>query len=318
MGNKNSIFGMIIGMGSIFFFSTYTVFGKLLLDNLTPETLIALTSTLSAGLILFFYGFLPEIRELHKLPKKTFFLLIIISLLSAVIAPLLYLKGLQETLATNAIIVSKIEPVIVAIISIFWLQEKFSQYQTIGSILMFIGVFYVATQGFSLGFSLENKGDLFIIAAALAGASSTAIFKKYLHHIKPEIVVLMRNGVGGICMLIILPIVLDFSHSTEHILDQKIIILLFSFALFTIIAAQILWYKALDMINASTLSTFSMMGPVFGITMAIFLLHEGILSYHIIGFLTVVIGLCITLHHEKKNPHPHHKKHLKIKHFFHH
>jgi len=92
--------------------------------------------------------------------------------------------------------------------------------------------------------------------------------------------------------------------------------LLFGFAIFTIILAQFLWYKALDMVEASKLSSLAMMGPLFGITMAVMFLGEEISSYHIYGFILVLIGLAITMHHEQK--HEHHEKHLRIKHFFHH
>ncbi len=316
MNTKNKIFGSIIAIASVFFFSTYTIFGTILLQNLYAETLIALSAVLSVFLIFLIYGFLPELKELHTLSRKTIGLLFFISFLSAVFAPLLFLKGLQDTMATNAMIIGKIEPVLVGIISVLWLHEKFSKYQIIGSILMIFGVFFVATQGFSIGFSLETPGDIFIMAGGLFGAISTTIFKKYLHNIRPEIVVLMRNAVGGFFLLFLFPLFFDFTHSTEKIFTQEILIPLFGFALFTILLAQIFWYKSLDCIEASKLSTFSMLGPIFGIIMAILILEEEIYTYHIIGFLFVLFGLSITLYHEQKDLH--HEKHMRMKHFFHH
>ncbi len=316
MKKENSILGIIIALGSVMFFSTYTIFGSLLLKNLTPEALIAFTSTLSVLLIFLAYGCINELKTLKTYSKKTIAILILISFLSAVVAPLLFLKGLESTMATNAMIIGKLEPVIVGIICVLWLHESFNKFQAIGSVLMITGVLYVATKGFSIGFSLEHIGDILVMAGAFAGAISTSIFKKYIHHVKPEIVVLMRNFVGAFFLLFIIPFLFDFSHSTESILNQKTLILLFGFAVFTIILAQFLWYKALDLVEASKLSTFSMMGPLFGITMAIVFLGEEISAYHIIGFTGVLIGLAITLHHQKK--HPHHENHMRIKHFFHH
>lgn len=316
MNTNTSILGIITALGSIFFFSTYTIFGRLLLETLSPESLIAFTCSLSVALILISYGTIPEIKTIKTYSTKTIILLFLISFLSAVVAPILFLKGLEDTLATNAMIIGKLEPVLVGIICVIWLHEKFNMFQLLGSVFMIIGVSYVATQGFSIGFSLERKGDLFIIMGALAGAISTSIFKKYIHHVKPEIIVLMRNFVGALFLLIIVPFLFDFSHTTEHLLSQETLTLLFGFAIFTIILAQILWYKALTMIKASMLSTFSMLGPVFGIAMAIIFLKEKILPFHIIGFVLVIIGLAITLHHQKK--HKDHENHMKIKHFFHH
>ena len=317
MNTQNtSKLGILAAIGSVFFFSTYTIFGSFLLKHLSPETLIAFTSLLSVTLLFLVYGCIPEIKTLQTYTKKTLSILILISFLSAVVAPLLFLKGLENTMATNAMIIGKLEPVLVGVICVFWLHEAFNRFQLFGNILMLLGVFYVATQGFSIGFSLENSGDLLIIAGAVVGAISTSLFKKYIHHVKPEIVVLMRNFVGAFSLLILIPLLFDFSHSTENIMSQEVLMLLFGFAIFTIILAQFLWYKALDMVEASKLSSFSMMGPLFGITMAVMFLGEEISSYHIYGFILVLIGLAITMHHEQK--HEHHEKHLRIKHFFHH
>jgi drug/metabolite transporter (DMT)-like permease len=316
MNTNTSKWGLLAALGSVFFFSTYTIFGSFLLKNLSPETLIAFTSTLSVLLLFLGYGLFTEYKILKGYTKKTILILILISFLSAVIAPLLFLKGLEKTMATNAMIIGKLEPVLVGIICVLWLHESFNKFQAIGSVLMMIGVVYVATQGFSIGFSLENSGDLLVMAGAFTGAISTSIFKKHIHHVKPEIVVLMRNSIGAFTLLFIIPLLFDFSHSTENLLNQEVLTLLFGFAIFTIILAQFLWYKALDMVEASKLSTFSMMGPLFGIAMAVIFLGEEISGYHVFGFILVLIGLTITLHHEQK--HEHHEKHLRIKHFFHH
>jgi drug/metabolite transporter (DMT)-like permease len=311
LGNRKK--GIITGTVSMFFLSTYSILGKILLDTFSPETLVALTQTLSVLVLLLFFGFLPEAKKLKKLPSKDLFWLFIISILSAVIAPLLLLKGLKITTATSTIIISSLEPVLTGLIAFILLKESLSKHQIAGAILMFLGILVIATKGLNSSISF-NQGDTLILIAALFWALSTNIFKKHLSHIRPDLIVLARNSIGAITIFLIIPFIFNIQHSIPSPLDKTVIIPLIIFSLFTIVIAQLLWYKALKQISATLASSLSLLRPFFALMLAALILKEDLYTYHLLGGLLATPGLILTIQHHQK--HRHHHLIQKVKHQF--
>ncbi len=298
----------------MFFLSTYSIFGKILLSNFTPKILIVFSQATSTIILLFFLGFFPEAKRIYRLPKKDLFILIIVAILSAVIFPLLVLKGLKITSATNFIIIGRLEPVLAGVISFLWLKEKTSLHQILGVIFMMFGIFFIVTKG---DFSTPNldAGSLFIMGGATAGAFSTNIFKKYLSHILPELVVLLRNLVGAIVLFAVISFLFSTKYDTTLLFEKQVLIPLLLFAVFTMIFAQFFWYKALELIPAHTAASLALSPIFFGVILAIIILKEEIYSYHLLGGAFVIVGLIFTIFHQKEHP----KHHLleKVKHWFH-
>jgi len=306
--------GIITWIISIFFLSTYSIFGKILLENLVPETLAAIAQTLAVITLFLFFWFMPEIRKIHKLPKKDLFWLLITAILSAIIAPLFLLKWLEITTATNSVIIWRLEPVFAGIIAFLWLSEKVSRNQILWWLLMFFGIFFIITKWQFSWISL-NHWDLLIIISAFSRATATNIFKKYLSHILPELVVIVRNTVWAIFLFIIIPFVFNIQHNISSIMNTDIILPLVAFSLFTIVFAQLLRYKTLELIPATVASTIWLMSPLFWVLLAVTILKENVYSYHFIWWTFVLFGLALTAIHQQK--HQHHHLLQKMKHRFH-
>ncbi|MEA3305038.1 MAG: DMT family transporter [Patescibacteria group bacterium] len=299
------LYGVFAGLFSMICFSSYSVMGKILLENLSPETMAAIGQTISVVTILLFFGFFPEIKKAYSLGRNKLILLWVIATLSAVFAPILLLKGLTMTTAINAVLVGRLEPVIAGAISYFWLKEKITMHQLIGAFVMFIGVLFIISGG-SLSFSVLDTGSLYVIGAAASWALATNIFKKYLDDISPELVVLIRNTVGATTLFLILPFFFDINHNISgELLRYEILLPLVMFALFTIIGAQFFWYKTLELVSASTASSISLTTPIFGVALSYLVLGESIESYHYIGGIFIFIGLVLTVFHHKKHPKHH-------------
>jgi drug/metabolite transporter (DMT)-like permease len=294
--------------------SSYSILAKVLLENLIPETLAGFAQLFSVIAILLCFGFLPELKKIHRLPKKHLALLASIAILSSVIAPLLLFTGLKDTTATNSVILGRLEAVFVGIISFIWLKERISRHQVFGIVLMFIGVILIVTQNFQTSLT-ANPGDLYIIASGLVWACSVCIFKKNIHHVSPELVVLIRNGVGAIFLFFIIPLLFPISHDYTQLLNKEILIPILIFSLFVIVFGQIMWYKTLELIPATIASSTSLLAPLIGVALAVVILGESLYFHHLTGGVAILIGLCLTvLHHQK---HPHHHKIEKTKHWNH-
>lgn len=118
-----------------------------------------------------------------------------------------------------------------------------------------------------------------------------------------------------IILFSIVPFVFDVQHDVTGVLNPEIIIPLLAFALLTVVLAQFLWYKTLELIPATVASNLGLLGPFFGVILAVLILNERLYFYHLAGGLFVIFGLVLTIMHHQK--HTHHHLVQKTKHWFH-
>lgn len=261
-----------------------------------------------------FFGAWSQIKNFGQLKYKQMVALVFVGLLSAVIQPLFLFTGLLKTSAINGVLISRTQMVIVGIISAIWLKEKVGAKQIWGTFIMFGGAYFIATKGLTQEISIMS-GDILLLGAAFFGALSTNVFKRYLSDVSPQLTVFFRNLMGAILNLTLVPFVFGFQHSFSKIFDLNTFIITCAFALLAIVGAQYLWYKSIELIPANEASTIGMSSPLYGVFIAISILHETLFFHHIVGGLLIVIGLILaTLHHQK---HPEHRKHLNAKHWVH-
>jgi drug/metabolite transporter (DMT)-like permease len=279
-------------------FATASIFSKMLLQYFSPVTLAALSQVISIITLLLIFGFVPELRKLRHLNRRQLSALLAIGALAAVVAPLCLLRGLQTTTATNAILIGKLDPLLVDVIAVLWLKETLTRRQVSGIAVMLVGMYIIITNG-TLQWLRFNPGDLYIVGFALAVAFATNIFKKYLSDLSPDLAVLARNMVGASVLLL-----LPFMAGEEHTLAPwrpHIWLTLVAFAIVTIIVAQYFWYRALELVSAATVSSLSLISPLVGIILAVIILGESLTPAHFVGGSITLGGLFLLI--SKHTPH---------------
>ena len=214
--------------------ATSTVFTKYFLNYFSPYTLSAITQALSAVVILLFLGLVPEFKKLKMLTLREIGALLVVAVLSSVIAPLFWLNGLQRTTAADATLIDCLLPIFAIIIASLWLKEKVSRQQKIGIAVMFVGVASIATKGFIEGVSLTN-GSVYIVLSGLCWAFAEVVFKRFLQHSSPELMVLIRNIIGAITLLFVVPRVFHIEHDFTAFYDLRIVGL---FAIFSLVSVR--------------------------------------------------------------------------------
>ena len=306
--------GSLLALISIIAGSTYSAFGKLLLDYVPPIDLVLFGQVLTVVILFMVFGMITEWKRFFALSKKEKWAIIIVAFFGGVAGPLLFYSGLMKTSAINAVLLGRVEPLVASLISLYWLREKSSSHQLLGALGIGFGTLIIVTEGFSKGFS-TGAGDMLIIFSAICFALGSSVFKKYASHISVELVVLMRNVAGCVMILAVAPFFFEQSDFVaEKAIDQGFWKMLAAFCLVTILASQTLWYRALEIMPATQASTISLSLPFFGVIWVILLLDEKIFDYHIAGGIFIIAGLTFTMWH--KQLHPLHAIHVKAKHLF--
>lgn len=299
--NYREKLGLLQGFTSVILFSLSFVVAKILLEHISPESLVLLREIVSVIVVVMLFGFTPELKKILKFKTKTKIFLILFSILSGALTPFLFLKGLSMTAATDTILINSMGGIMTGVLATIFLKDKISLEKILGTIFMFAGVIIISTHGFSNGLNI-SLGYFFIFGSVLSSSSANIFFKKFLVPISTDIVVLSRNFWGIICMLLIFPFFVDLNYEVSAILnDTNLLTIFIAYAIFILLTAQFLWYKSLEKIKASISSTLIFLNPFFGVIFAVLILKEDFTGFHLIGGSLIIIGLIFSIYHRKKH-----------------
>ena len=145
MDIKVSLYGIIVGIGSGFGYSLYSIFAKLAARKYSPLTITAYTFFNAA---LFLLIFSSPADKLSLLLRWDILLYCIgLGLIPSSLAYILYTAGLKNVETGKAAIIANIEPAVAIIIGTALFGDILTPSQIAGAALIFISVFIVQTGG---------------------------------------------------------------------------------------------------------------------------------------------------------------------------
>jgi len=279
--------GTTLALVSCALFGMGFIFKKVLLSSMSPVVITAFTSVFSAAVLFFFMEIFHRIRELCVLCRREFLAIIAVGFFSGFLAEFIFLVGLEHTSVSNAVLLSRTNALFMAFMATIMFREKITWNQIIGSIIMMLGLYVIATEGFSVGLSYR-WGDLLLVSSGFLWALGNTIVKRYLDHVPPEVILFGRCLVGGVALLFL---------SAESFGGEKItwdILLNFlGLVLISTVAAYMLWYKALEMTQESNVGLTAFSIPLFTIISARIFLGEALAGYQMVGGSFILIGLIV-------------------------
>jgi len=300
--------GIAIALLSCAFLALEFVFSKVLLRSMDPIVLTAITSFAAAFILLFILEARHKVWEMGKLKRKEFLVLLAVGLISGVLAQLLYNTGLKESTATNAVLLTRLNSLLIAIMGVVFIKEKLRSYHITGALLMVSGIVIIATKNFTVEVK-PTHGDGLLLLAAFCWAAANILMKKYLSTVPPEVIVIGYYGFSGIFLSVL---------NAGYIMPQltaEAILYLAALIIFVSIIGRYLWYYSLEHTSASNVGLASLSIPLFGVLYSTFLLGETLTTYHIIGGILIFTGLVVIeipilshedLLHRLKRHYPHH------------
>ena len=212
---------------------------------------------------------------------------------------LLY-TALTHTSALNVTIEQAAMPLFIFFINFIIFRSKPFLIQIIGYIITLIGVVAVVTQGdFSRLVALDfNIGDIIMMAAAFCYAGFTVALrsKPDVHWLSFLIVLTTFAALSAV------PYALYEASTPKFIFPSTPLawgIILFA-ATLPSIAAQACYIRGNELLGANNAALFLNAVPVFGALLAVAVLDEAFLWYHIVGMLFVMGGIMLAQHFANK------------------
>jgi len=173
-------------------------YSKISVAKIDPLILAATrNSFVGIGFIILFL-LTKNTKQLFKLSKKEWVLLLGIGLIGGSIPFYLFFTGVKLIGAQGANVIHKSLFIWVALLSAILLKEKINKSYVVAGVLVFIGTYFFTP--FKLFF---GKGEQFILLATLLWSVENILAKKVLSRTSSELVGLFRMVIGGCVLLLI-------------------------------------------------------------------------------------------------------------------
>ena len=161
--------------------------------------------------------------QLHKLKKvtlKDWRLLTITAILSRAIAPALMFTALGQTNVTNVVLIGRLEPIFILILSVFLLKISVNWLSILATVISFIGVAITVFWGISepakMVMHLDfGVGESLVAIAAFISAITTILSKQQLQSIPVGIFTVYRSLLGTFVFFWIAVIIYGFDHFVD-------------------------------------------------------------------------------------------------------
>ncbi len=292
--------GYVGALTAALLFGASTVLNKIVLVEVHP-LLVAGAIYLTAGIVLSMIRISPlygRILSLLETPTNTetsiglkdYVVLSFVVLFGSVIAPYLYMYGLNETTAINASFLSNSEPLFTALLALTVLKERGEINEYLGFLIVALGAIFLTTNGefHKLTLSGEIFGNLLIVTACFSWGIDNNLSR--VLSIKKDIILItaLKCLSGGIILLL-----LSFPLKVDVQIPLTALPYLFSVGAFSIGFSVLFFLFALREIGAMKTGAIFSTASLFGALTAFLVLKETFTPIQLTAGITMLIGVLL-------------------------
>jgi drug/metabolite transporter (DMT)-like permease len=231
--------------GTILAGSTGVTFAAALAGALSPLSMLFISETLMLLFTALSFGLFPLLKRLRKIKRRAIVPILLVALSNSVVAPLLAFTGIRSTGPVNAELFMHTHDLFLMILAVAFLGERLKPKHALGAAFIFTGVTVVALRGLTTAITLAY-GDALILAAALCYALGSALYKKHLHQIEPELMIFCRTCTALVIFFLASPFLRHTLAQELRNFPGELLVALFGYALFSRFLSLFCFYEALD------------------------------------------------------------------------
>ena len=269
------------------------VLGRAMHNVLPPVTMAELRW--SSALLIILPFLLPKLKANWRIIIPHWKVLIPLGILSVGSFNTFIYIGLTTTGATNATLLQSAIPIIILIISGFFLKEVVSFRQWVGVACSLCGVLTLISLGQpSQLLNLDiNQGDLWILAAVLCWATYSICLRWRPADLDGFTFFGVTVIVGVIALL---PFsLLELQTAAPIIWKPAAFASILYMAVFPSILAHLFWNRGVAELGAAKAGLFIHLMPLFGMLLSTIFLGEGVQAYHLTGMVLIFIGIYLAV-----------------------
>lgn len=256
---------------------------------LTP-TVFIFFRVFGAVILFWMVSFVTGIKKFEQID---FLRLLVCGLFGVTVNQLLFFHGLNASTPMNAGIIMAINPIMVAVLSFFWLKERLKPTQWVGIFIGFLGAIALTTYGSK---SVEATwGDWFLIGNSLSYAIYLIAVKPLMQKYNPLHVITWVFSFGSIFLALFPPLYSDLPDTNFGMIPAAI----WAKIVFVVVAVTFLTYLltvvGLKYVSSTFAAVFIYVQPIFVIAFSfVFFIIGWSADYtHAINQTTLIFMLII-------------------------
>lgn len=269
------------------------VIGRAISNELPPFTLSFLRWC-TAFIIFLPIAWVPLKREWRQIRKHLPIVFFMALTGVASFNTLIYL-ALHYTTSINASLMNTTTPIIIYILSFFFLKERLTRNQLLGTFISLLGVLFIISKGSIeslLQFSF-NSGDLIVIVAVVCWAIYSLMVKQFSSKLPGSPTFLVSIFIG-IIMLLPFFIYEMTNPAVQVTWSIASISAIFYTGIFASIVAFVCWNTGVIRLGANKAGIYLNFIPVFATLFAVLFIGETLQLFQVFGGLFVILGVFLT------------------------
>lgn len=253
--------------------------------NTTPPLSFAGLRYFLAGLVLFLVAI--AWRGSSSIDLRLVLVSVFLGIFATMEFGFLYF-GMQYVAAGVATVLFYTQPLMVAILAAVFLNEIITKKKTIAILSGFLGVILIFGENLSSGFF--GLGALLVLLGALGYALGTIIFKRL---VRSENLLLISSILLITCGVFLFSIGSLFEGAFSLVITPELALILTYLVIAGSAVGMPLWYYLLRQYEASQVSPYLFLVPVFGVLLGWLLLGETFYLSELIGIFFVALSIYI-------------------------
>lgn len=223
-------------------------------------------------------------RSPLKVTKQQLSPLIYIALVGTLVADFMYFVALSQIPVINAVIIGHMQPIFIIAFGFFLLKtDALTKFDYLGIALMILSGFLVTTRTMEnlLTLRFGTLGDLIVLSATIAWATSAIVMKKYLTIMNTGLITFYRFFIPSLVFAAYLGMTSSLFIANLYQVGIGVIIGI----------GTILYYEGLKRLKAAQVSGLELSTPFFAAILAFLFLNETVTNMQIIGITLLFSGI---------------------------
>ena len=274
--------GVIAILGASLMWAFEPIFAKLAYKNsdfLQTSAIRAIFVMLVAA----FYILLRR-RRPARVTSKQFSQLVYVALAGTVFGDLIYFYALTKVPVLNAVLLAHMQPIFIVLIGFFCLREdRLTKSVFAGIAVMIVAGVLVTTRTLEnlSAVRLGTAGDVYVLLATVAWATTTIVVRKYLRDLDAGSITFYRYVVSSALFIAYL----SFRSSLVFANIYQVLVGI------VVGAGTIFYYEGLTRIKAAQVCALELATPFFGALLGFLILNEGVTAMQITGMAVLFAGV---------------------------
>ncbi|MEA2718888.1 MAG: putative blue pigment (indigoidine) exporter [Candidatus Eremiobacteraeota bacterium] len=198
-------------------------------------------------------------------------------------------EALRHLASGVGAIIASMNPLLLALVAPWLLREPLTLGKVAGMVLGFGGVIAIMIVRTGTG-AAEPADVATAFVGVMGGVASTIVFKKWCGALDLRMVVPVQLLASGLALL---PLAIVFEGKPHAHLTWQFVTSFWYVVLVMSFGASALWFWLLTHGEASRVSAYYFLTPVFGLALSALLLHEPVGVHDIGGLVAIALGIAL-------------------------